>query len=383
MKTLKMKFSNINNINYILSLSIIISLIYSEQLLNLISVKSEKLLKIQNILSTKKIQEKFVENCEELITCESCLRVGERCGWCYSDGLCKSGNQIGSSSSSSFCPFQNWENKKCEIKKCNLSSNRLSCITQDNCYWCENHDLKKNSISGKCEDDILNKNSNKCSNIFSIEDYFKNPKLFKSRNNYILDQELEKLYYLGYDKNIKNNIENNDILEKEFLNYEKFLKSLKLYMNSYSNSRPTPYNSLFNPAGIFNFQNELLNSDKNSNFLKNNNIQLKDFNPKMLDVLSQDSKREMIQISKKIALENLIKMFEFIKQKPYYKINNIEKFNLKEYKILEKISGNIWEEFLTKKEIKLIDLRNSIGFFKNDPDSEYDIKNIIEQVKFF
>jgi hypothetical protein len=327
---------------------------------------------------------KLTENCDDFLTCESCLQKGNRCGWCLSDGLCKSGNQIGSTSSNNFCPFLSWDTIKCQQKKCDFFNNQLACMTNSECFWCENID-ENQRVMGTCEN-IDKKFNAKCKQKYTIVEYFENPKFYKSKNiNDLLNEELKQLSTL---KMYTNKSENKEKLDAKFLKYKDFLSTLKIYMKTNIVKRPPIYNGLNNPAGIYKYQMEILNENKNNEPEKSSNkikditnvkLDLSNFNSTSFDILSQDAKIEMVEISKEIALEKLINMFKFIDNDSYFeKKKNI--FNLKEYKILEKICAEKWISYLDKKKIKLNDLRVSIGFFK-DIDSEEEVNRIVEKVK--
>jgi len=425
MKTLKFH----SKINHSFNLNLIL---YSLFFFFLLNIHDNALIKINNYFIVKSellnsktfynnkfsnfknhLKINLVENCEELLTCDACLKNSDRCGWCYSDGLCKSGNKIGASSSFNFCSFENWETQKCESRKCDSYKNQLSCITDENCFWCENYkDIENQNnnkfVSGLCEDNIY-KFSKKCKNIYDINQYFKNPKFYKNKNsNDMLSEELKQLSTLEMYTSIKNKngkIQNSKedliidtIIEnvnydklnnhyKKFSKYEKFLNNLRNFMKSNSINKLPIYNSITNPAGIFDFQNSklrknnLLQTSKNvkvSDSYKETNS-LKYMNLTFYDILSKHSKNEIAEISKKIAVEQLKGMFKFYKNDPL--IKKLEKkFNLKEYKILEKIASEKWVEFLESKNIKLNEVRTIIGYYKDDADSAEEIKKNFEKV---
>lgn len=399
------------------------------------------------------IREKFIENCDELLTCEACIRKSDRCGWCYSDGLCKSGNAIGATAAFGFCPYDMWEIKRCEFKTCSGYKNKQACITQEDCFWCDNGD----DSNGSC-DIVRNKYNKNCLRKFFIDDYFDNPDKIRNRNNnnknikqFILNQGSNELFLnssiIDQSKNYSTNVDlsgkvnlseqyssNND----QFVNYKDFLKKLKS-IKPYEETIPPIYDSINNPAGIFEYQLDLLNKKSEENINVNENLyehyekkhhnendinikikvnnQVKKFN-NASKIIKQNNtpaashphhlvnntsskpllnaqknhlntstinpsyvhaKKEIIKISKKIALEKLKSMFIFSSNEPFVKQSRYYS-NLKEYKLLEKIAADSWLQYLDKKQIMLKDIRLLIGFYHDDPESEQEIKNIIEKV---
>ncbi len=399
---------------------------------NIYKSNNNNFFNIKNLFSNQ-----FVENCQNYLTCEACLKKSDRCGWCYSDDLCKSGNSIGATSSYNFCPYEDWENKNCKKRNCNEFKNQLACITDENCFWCEsfsekykykkietlNNKTNFNSVVlGICEENEYKYNRN-CKIKYDINDFFKNPNFYKSKNsNKILNEEFKQTTTLDMynfknnnkyiatindnsintkDNLIKSSLVNNidtnnkNNPEKGFLNYKEFLKNLKFYMILNNIELPSVYDSISNPAGIYEFQKKLIkenfskeiaknekmpNYNKDITPLKNINLDVKNLYLTAENILSKDSKKEKIGISKKLALEQLIGMFIFNDiDPPIRKGNN---FNMKEYKILEKIANEKWTEFLEGKKIKINDFKIILEYNKDDPESVEDISKTVEKVIF-
>jgi len=340
---------------------------------NIYKSNNNNFFNIKNLFSNQ-----FVENCQNYLTCEACLKKSDRCGWCYSDDLCKSGNSIGATSSYNFCPYEDWENKNCKKRNCNEFKNQLACITDENCFWCEsfsekykykkietlNNKTNFNSVVlGICEENEYKYNRN-CKIKYDINDFFKNPNFYKSKNsNKILNEEFKQTTTLDM-YNFKNNnkyiatINDNSIRIYEF--QKKLIKE--------------------------NFSKEIAKNEKMPNYnkditpLKNINLDVKNLYLTAENILSKDSKKEKIGISKKLALEQLIGMFIFNDiDPPIRKGNN---FNMKEYKILEKIANEKWTEFLEGKKIKINDFKIILEYNKDDPESVEDISKTVEKVIF-
>jgi len=169
----------------------------------------------------------------------------------------------------------------------------------------------------------------------------------------------------NYD--FKNSKVNKD--ENNFKDYEGFSEGLKTSANdNYIKKLPVNY-SFSNLV----FQKEIKNPYKS---LYSDSM---NFNSTLDEILKNYAREEIFTYSKVIALNELIGMFEFSQTGPLVIISRFN-FNLKMYKILEKIGEEKWIEFLANKKIKLSDIRRLIDYYNDDPEFRVNINNIVEKV---
>ena len=171
---------------------------------------------------------KFLERCDTMLTCDSCTRLTSNCGWCYSDGSCKSGNEIGPSFGS--CKYSDWETTKCRLIECEKVNSILPCVTQKECFWCNNGTNSKCYNKSKLYD-------NKCDNRVTFELYFKNPDLYRDNLKNTLKIDIDKLSKGS----------------KQLTEYDNFISKLKNYIDL-SKLNYDLFNSINNPNGIFKYQ---------------------------------------------------------------------------------------------------------------------------------
>jgi hypothetical protein len=351
------------------------------------------------------LSERFIERCDELLTCDACLNVGQSCGWCYTDGLCKSGNTIGPTVING-CNWADWQISKCQNRSCESYTNILSCISQTDCFWCESEG------SSNCLD-INSKITTNCKKYTDNSDYLKNSKSIQNMvQNNIFNENLEKLgeyeenknedqkndsktqyinqsnkiienvkinFYnesLTVDKNQNNGEISNCSTKKksdsslDFLNYKKFLNGLNIWFKTKLILKNTLFNSVKNPAGTFKYQMQ-------NNLPLKNSLTLdigKDFDSQLFNLLSGNSKKQMVELSRRYALDLLKSMFKFTHtESDEYKVT-IDKKNYKGvqyYLLIGKLAGLKWVDFLKSKKIEIDEIHKLLEIPK-------EVINIIE-----
>jgi hypothetical protein len=351
------------------------------------------------------LSEKFIERCDELLTCDACLNVGQSCGWCYTDGLCKSGNTIGPTVING-CKWADWQTSKCQNRSCHTYTNILSCLSQTDCFWCESEG------SSNCLD-INSKITSNCKKNTDNSDYLKNFKSIQNMvQNNIFNENLEKLgeyednknedqkndsktQYINQSNKIIKNVnlnfynesltinknQNNEEISNysknkksdsslEFLNYKKFLNGLNIWFKTKLILKNTLFNSVKNPAGTFKYQMQ-------NNLPLKNSLTLdigKDFDSKLFNLLSGNSKKQMVELSRRYALDLLKSMFKFTHtESDEYKVT-IDKKNYKGvqyYLLIGKLAGLKWVEFLKSKKIEIVEIHKLLEIPK-------EVINIIE-----
>jgi hypothetical protein len=315
------------------------------------------LLVIIQINTNNHKNKKFLERCEDMLTCDACVNKGDYCGWCYSDGRCKSGNEIGPSGSE-VCKFQDWETSKCQRRKCEDYKNLLGCVSQYNCFSCENFDLKGNKMEIKCHD-ISKKYNIDCTRAIYFEDYMKSSsKIRGDVQNNLLNEELEKLYTLtGGNSSLAGNFSS---FEKDphFLKYENFVSQMNVWVNKNGRPQQSLYNSISNPAGLFSYQIDKSPSTHNK---QDYNLNLgKVFDHDAFHSLSLASKKEMINLSQKVATDLLKSMFIFLKsnQENPVSLNEYHFKGAKNYLVLETIAGETWKNFLKTQNLNIMSIQS-------------------------
>lgn len=312
------------------------------------------------------LKKKFSDRCEDMLTCDSCLQMTSSCGWCYSDGLCKSGNEIGPSTNT--CKYSNWETSKCNRRECNSYDNILSCVTQKDCYWCKNENVQTGNIEGKCNN-RSKQYEIECKDTNTLESYVKSPNIYKNKiKNTFLNAELQKLS--NHDMYKDNSDSAN---EAQFLKYEKFMGQLKTWMNTNKKKEVSVYDSVNNPAGVYSYQID--KSENNFNKTESIILDMGNFNTTDFQQLSKKSKSTIVGLSKKLATTMLSSMFNF-KNGVLSTTSNYQ--GAKYYMILESIGSEEWEDFVRNKGYSINDIYKVLQIDKSKLTKS--VAEIIKQV---
>lgn len=175
--------------------------------------------------------------------------------------------------------------------------------------------------------------------------------------------------------------ENDSTAKREY-----FPTNLKTITRANILKTPPIHNLIMNPAEIFNFrrqpldrENDPLPAKKENGPIESLSLTLRKTESAFSEALMRESSKEINSITKKIAVDRLIEMFVFSEAEPHI-MKSETKFNLMQYRIIEKLAEEKWVQFLEKKKIKLNDVRVLIGFYKGDRIAVEDINKIVEKV---